>query len=594
MKRVVGTVVGLLVVVALVLLPALAYGGLVPDADSDDVAEDTTITDYVADVTVDADGDLHAVETITVDFPGSDKHGIFRFWDRTDEYDAHARRTPEIASITRDGRPEPYGTLDQDGRRFTVARIGDGDVTLAPGEHTYVLDYTVPNALDANDPTVTTTTADEAATMLYWQLVPRGWQQRIERASLTVHLPVPAQDDVACAVGSDASTGCEVQGGGTTDLTVVTGPLEPRTPVTIATGLAMATPDVTDPVPWSPRWDGVLGTSLPLLVLVLLLVAAAVALGAHLARRVRERTPGFPLQYAPPAGIGPAQAVYVLEEHVDRTTWVATMMYAAERGAITLARDGDDWTIADKDGARGWEGLDPQTRGLASLLSGPGTSFTASRGSAASGERLGDQLEEFEKGVETWATSSGVMTSSVLGGLGGLLVIGAAVAAVVLAIVAPGGLSVLAAVPGGFALAGVGLARTGAGTRRTRRGRELWSQVGGFRRVLATDSSQARFDFSGRAELYTAYVPWAVAFGCADAWARKYRVETGAEPPAPDYLPAGVGAVGAGAYVDAVSASFESAVDSAVSSYQATQSSSSSGGGFSGGGGGGGGGGGSW
>jgi hypothetical protein len=593
-KRVVWTVLGLLVVVALVLRPALAYGGLVPDADSDDTVEDTTITDYVVDMTVDADGDLHAVETITVEFPSSDKHGIFRFWDRTDEYDAHARRAPEIASITRDGRPEPYGTLDQDGRRFTVAQIGDKDVTLTPGEHTYVLDYTVPNALDANDPTVTTTTEDEAATMLYWQLVPRGWQQRIERASLTVHLPVPAQDDVACAVGRDATSGCEVQGGGTTDLTVTTGPLEPRTPVTIATGLAMATPALTDPVPWSPRWDGVLGTSVPLLVLVLLLAAAAVALGALLARRVHERSPGFPLQYVPPEGIGPAQAVYVLREHVDRTTWIATMMYAAERGAITLTRDGDDWTIADRAGAQGWQGLDPQTRGLASLLSGPGTSFTASKDSVSSGERLGAQIEEFEKGVTTWATSAGVMTTSRIGGLGGFLVLAAAAAAIMLALVAPGGLSVAGLVPAGFALTGGALARTGAGTRRTRRGRELWSQVGGFERVLATDSSQARFDFSGRTELYTAYVPWAVAFGCADAWARKYRVETGSEPPAPAYLPVGIGAAGAGSYVDAVSASFESAVGSAISSYEATQSSSSSGGGFSGGGGGGGGGGGSW
>ncbi len=54
--------------------------------------------------------------------------------------------------------------------------------------------------------------------------------------------------------------------------------------------------------------------------------------------------------------------------------------------------------------------------------------------------------------------------------------------------------------------------------------------------MLSTPSSQDRFDFSGRQELYTQYIPWAVAFGCADEWAAKYRTEMGVEPPAPSYF----------------------------------------------------------
>ena len=103
-----------------------------------------------------------------------------------------------------------------------------------------------------------------------------------------------------------------------------------------------------------------------------------------------------------------------------------------------------------------------------------------------------------------------------------------------------------------------------------------------------------RFDFSGRKELYTAYLPWAVAFDCADEWAKKYRTETGEEPPVPAYF-GGYAGAHTGNYVDSMVNSFDSAVSSAISAYQATQTSSSSGGGvFSGGGGGGGGGGGSW
>ena len=105
--------------------------------------------------------------------------------------------------------------------------------------------------------------------MFYWQLIPRGWQQNIDKSTLTVHLPVAAQADVKCAIGNDPSTGCTAEGGGTKDLTVTTGPIAARTPVTIATGLDMATPDPGHSVPWTGRWDRVLRSHLPLLVFVL-------------------------------------------------------------------------------------------------------------------------------------------------------------------------------------------------------------------------------------------------------------------------------------------------------------------------------------
>ena len=148
--------------------------------------------------------------------------------------------------------------------------------------------------------------------------------------------------------------------------------------------------------------------------------------------------------------------------------------------------------------------------------------------------------------------------------------------------------------PGRFAVFGFGIARAGAGTRRTKAGRDLWSRAGGFKRILSTPSAQDRFDFSGRQELYTAYIPWAVAFGCADAWAKKYRTEVGTEPPVPAYFAGYYAGAHTGDYVNSMVHDFSSTVSSSISAYQATQSHSSGGGGFSGGGGGGGGGGGSW
>ena len=582
MKRAVLAVVALGVVVLALLAPAYVYGFSLDSS----VDEPTTITSYVADFTVDSHGDLHAVETIAVDFPVIGRHGIFRFFDKRDSSDPHARRVPHDITVTMDGGGVPFEVLSEKHGRYVDAKVGDPSATVPTGEHTYVIRYTIDGVLEHG-----TTTP----TQLYWNLVPGGWQQSIDRTRLTVHLPAKA-DGVLCAVGQGSTGGCTAQGDGTRTLKVRTGALPPNTPVTVKAGLDMPTPPAGTTLPWSQRWDPVLGTHVGVLVVVLLLAVAAGALGLVLSLRTREADPQFPLMYAPPEGIGPAQAAYLVTERVDDEQYVATLMYAAEKGAVTLDRSGAAWTITDKAGAAGWVGLDPVTSGVAHLLGGPGTSFTAAPKDVTAGRRLKTEIESFEAGTRAWASGAGLMVRSGLGGAGAIVVGACFIAAIATAIWNPLDMTMIGLVPGAFAALGVGLAAPGAGTRRTRVGRDLWSRAGGFRRILSTPSAEDRFDFSGRQELYTAFIPWAVAFGCADEWAEKYRTETGAEPPVPSYFGHAYAGAYAGSMVSSMVDDFHSTVSSAISSYEATQRSSSSGGGggFSGGGGGGGGGGGSW
>ncbi len=583
MKRLVGYVVGLAVLLLVVLAPAASWNSGSADASR----EATSIKSYLATFDLAKNGDLSVVETLAVDFPGSGKHGIFRFWDRADDSAPQARRTPHDIAVTMDDSPVDFELISDDHGRYTEAKIGSAVITVDPGVHTYVISYQIDGVIEPG----TTGTRSQ----FYWNLIPGGWRQAIERSKLVVHLPVAAQDPVACAVGAGNADGCQVQGAGTDTLSVTTGALAPNTPVTIKAGLDLATPPAGETRPWSARWDRVLGPNLPVLVVVLLLALLAGALGWVAARRSWETTPGYPLMYAPPEGIGPAQAKYILTESVDRPAYIGTLMYAAERGAVDLSIDEGAWTITDKAGAAGWTGLDPVTGGVAHLLSGPGTSFTASRKDVAAGLQLKTEIATFESATESWARDQKLLVTTGLGSLGSVLVIGAALAAVAIAIFNPFGMTTLALIPGLFAVFGLSLLATGSATRRTASGRELWSRVGGFHRILSTDSSQERFDFSGRQEIYTAYIPWAVALGCADEWAAKYRVEMGTEPPTPSYIGGYYAGAAAGGMVGSMVDNFSSTVDSAISSYQATQTSSSSGGGgFSGGGGGGGGGGGSW
>jgi len=241
-KRLVGTVIGLGVIALLLCIPVLFYG----NGEVEPNYEDTTITDYVADFTVARDGDLEVTETLTVNFPVYGKHGIFRFWDLVDDNAPHARRTPEDISITRDGQTEPFELSTAEFGRFRVAKIGSADRTLDLGEHTYVIRYRIDGVLAENDEAITDNTDP---TMFYWNLIPGGWQQSIQRSELTVHLPVAAQDDVRCAIGTGAKGGCEVAGGGTTDLTITTDAIAPRTPLTIATALDLATPPEGNSLP---------------------------------------------------------------------------------------------------------------------------------------------------------------------------------------------------------------------------------------------------------------------------------------------------------------------------------------------------------
>lgn len=582
MKRLLVRMSALIVLGLLVLVPAAGFSGPSTPAD-----EPTTITSYVADFTVSTNGDLDAVETITVDFPvGTSRHGIFRFFDTHDPSAPHARRIPTDIRVSQDGKPAQVDLSSKNNGRERVVRIGDPAYYVI-GQHVYRISYHIAGVLEKGAGSQVA-----SPTQFYWNLIPGGWAQRITNAKLTVSLPANATN-TQCAVGNGSTAACTVTGDGTRRLQVNLTSLAPNTPVTVKLGMDIPTPPAGTSVPWAGRWDGVLGTHLPLAIGAGVVALLAALLGSLITGRTREANPGFPLQYAPPEGIGPAQGNYIRTEKIDRNAFVASVMEAGAKGAVTLDRTDDSWTITDS--GAGWQGIDEATSEVYRLIGTPHGSFTAANGGVAQGKELKSALDVFETTVKNWSKKSGLMVASGLGGLGGFLVIAGFILALGLAIWNPFSMSMLALVPGGFSVFALGLLAPGSATKRTRTGREVWSRVGGFHRVLSTPSAEARFDFSGRKELYTAYLPWAVAFDCADAWAKKYRTEVGAEPPVPTYFAAYAGAH-TGNYVDSMVSSFSQTVDSAISSYEATQRSSSSGGGggFSGGGGGGGGGGGSW
>ena len=150
---------------------------------SNPVADPVIISDYRADFTVAADGRLDAVETIRGEFP-SDRHGIFRYWDVSNQNSPRVRQQPEITSILMDGEPVPYDLSWEAGHRFRVARIGDPDTTLIRGTHVYELRYTVPGVLDPGDTGrdrqfASSVGNPEATSTFLWNVVAPSWNNVI-------------------------------------------------------------------------------------------------------------------------------------------------------------------------------------------------------------------------------------------------------------------------------------------------------------------------------------------------------------------------------------------------------------------------------
>lgn len=602
MKRILLRVLVLIIAAGFLIMPTLA--SLVTDEVTTG-PDPVRISDYQVDYTVSANGTLVAKETLTTEFPPG-RHGIFRFWDLADPADPHVRLKPQDIAVELDGAKVPFDLSWQQGRRIRVAKIGDPDSTVAAGSHTYTIRYAIKGALSPSNVGTGTfgssswTDEQPAESVFYWNVVPQGWSMTIDHAVARVTLPA-ASGQAQCTTGVEgtglgATDKCEISGAGTDTVTLSTGELAPNTPMTVRVGLPIRTPDRAT-VPWPVQFDRALGTSVVNLAVIVAITIVLAMIGYLLDRRAWEEKPGYPVTFEPPSGLGPVQTAYLTTETAPGRGLVATLLHQAEQGLITLTDNGDkSWTVTGIGDEAAWAKTDDVTRFVGTQLgvTTPGAVFESSRDSIKSGEQLQAVRNAIPDQVSTWATNIGAQKIASSENIARVLTALSLVALLGIGIFLHPAASMYLLPLAGFAFGGAGLFTAGVGKRRTPLGRELWSRAGGFERMLSTNSAQDRFDFSGKNDLYTAYIPYAVAFDCADRWARKYELTTGAPAPMPIWYGGGASTGSSAGFMgghDAFSG-FESSLASSISAYAATQSSSSSSGGSGGGGGGGGGG--SW
>ena len=337
--------------------------------------------------------------------------------------------------------------------------------------------------------------------VFFWNVIAPSWNNYIRRADITVTLPEEV-GTAQCSVGYGVGRACDDLTVSGRTVTLSTASLQPRTPVTIRAGVDLPTPPQTT-LPWPYTWDRVLGQSLTGVLWVAGLTVLFGLGGLLWYRTTLERSPGFPLQYAPPPGLGPVQTEYIRTEVVPRNGLTATLFYLAERELVTLQQvDDNQWTVRGVGKPGRWADVDPASRAVGSRLKviNPGSEFEAKK-TVKSGEKLNKAKTDMTKAVETWAVDGGLMVKRNKE-LWVRAANGVAFILMICAFFRWGFPTTMWALPfAAFFILSAGSWNAGVGTRRTAAGRELWSRAGGFHRMLTTDSAEARFDFGARKDL---------------------------------------------------------------------------------------------
>ncbi|HEY3561654.1 MAG TPA: DUF2207 domain-containing protein, partial [Kribbella sp.] len=473
---------------------------------------------------------------------------------------------------------------------------------------------------------------------LYWDATGRDWDATIENVRVNVTVP-QGVTRVECFIGTPGSNqkcpSSTVSGG---QGVFGASQLESGNQLTIVAGITAGavqndTPIVVDPPSWLERnglsWLSVIGAAL--VSAAAIVVAALYAKFGNKDQRYAGMPPGtfppdgiaaqpvkddlredqIPVAFAPPR-IPVAEGGLLIDAKATTVETAATLIDMAVRGGVRIDNDGSTQKAVLLNPAAATA---PHEQALMSGLFPtlqPGSEVVLERGAVGDHtmrhahdgmiRALRDQVKArqwylrmpragggsvFKNGfgcacmamIGIWVVGAGLMgtvASAATGGAGRGVVVAVPVIAVVVAII-------------------VWIMIRGRGQRNPA-GRAVADQLVGFKKYLATaEADQLRFE-EGE-DIFSKYLPWAIAFGLADRWQRvcEQLVAAGRIPQDP-YWYSGPSYYTSGWTAGAVGSTLAHSFDPPP-----TPSSSGSGGGsssgFSGGssgGGGGGGGGGSW
>jgi hypothetical protein len=563
------------------------------------------ISQYRTTMQLRRDGTMHVEEEITYDFGVIAHHGIFRDLVERETYDAHHDRLYTISnvSVTADG--EPVAVQTSDNNNFLHLRIGDphGSVT---GEHTYRIAYDIEGAAR--------TFPDHQE--LNWDAVGNLWQVPISSAIATVVAPTSITK-VTCFAGPQGSrlpcNHAVVKGRtavfSTTEIGNGSG-------LTVVAGLPPGS-IVPDPQPILERRRTIgeafavrADTVLPAILIAALSIALVLSLAWRRGRDRRysgsavdaafgndtgavqpvafgRRLPE-PVEFVPPDGIRPGQVGTLVDEHANLVDVTATIVDLAVRGWLTITDLGDDYELATTGtpGSRPLLGYETELMN-ALFADGPSVRLSDLKYTFRA-ELLEIQGAMYQNVVdEGWYLVRPDRTRHRWTAIAVAALVTTVILTVVVCELTSYGLVPLGLVLGAVVL----LVVAHRMPSRTAKGRAMFSRVRGFRRLFDEGEQDLRERFAEEHGIFSRYLPYAIAFGCTEKWARVFAQLDAGQLDVSWYH--GSSPFDAAMLAGSMNHFGTVATGTLYASQPSSSSSSGFGGGFSGGGGGGGGGG-SW
>ena len=631
MRRALGLVISALFVV-------LALAGFAVPAGAGTTDAGDEIRNFHIDYTVTPDGVLQVKETIDYVFGSTGRHGIYRDLVTREPYkDDNSKDQEYQVSEIKVSSPTPGVSTNfttetfkenNDRNENTQIKIGSADRTVPGNEATYVISYEVRGALRHF--------ADHSE--LYWDATGSAWSAVINQVTVNVTVP-QGVTQVDCFAGEAGSTQTCPQKSIVGQRGVFgASQLERGQQLTVVAGITAGavqndTPILVDPPNWLERnglsWLSLIGAGVVTAVSIVL--AAVYAKFGNKDQRYAGMPPGtfppdgvaaepvkddlskdqIPVAFSPPR-IPVAEGGLLIDAKATTVETAATLIDMAVRGGVRIDNTGDSQKAVLLNPA---VATAPHEQALMSGLFPtlqPGSEVLLQRGAVGDNTMrnahngmiaaLREQVKQRgwylrmprAGGGSPFKTGFGCACMSMIG----IWVFGAGIAGTAVAATTGGaGRAVVIAIPVIAVIVAIGIwiGIRGRGQRNPA-GRAVTDQLVGFEKYLATaEADQLRFE-EGE-DIFSKYLPWAIAFGIADRWQRvcEQLVAAGRLTPdpvwyyGPSYYTSGwtAGAVGA-----TVASTFDPPPTPSSSGGGGGSSSGFSGG--SSGGGGGGGGGGSW
>ena len=296
-------------------------------------------------ITVHADASMTVTETITVTSTGEEiKRGIIRDFPTKyrDRYGNAVRVGFDLVEIRRDGQPEPYHT-EKAGNGVKIY-LGQKDVLLQPGRHTYTITYQTDRQLGFFRD------YDE----LYWNVTGTGWTFPIDAVKAVVELPPGTKiSQYAAYTGPFGAQGQDYRvsydGAGNIVFTTTRG-LGPREGLTIAVAWPkgiVREPSAGEGAAWylrdnAPLFSAILG--------FLALLGYYLKVWSRVGRDPAKGTI-IPL-FEPPKGFSPAAVRYLMQMGFDAKTLAAAVLDMAVKGFLRIRESNGSYVLEKKGGGQ--------------------------------------------------------------------------------------------------------------------------------------------------------------------------------------------------------------------------------------------------